>query len=58
MVIIVHEWLVECGSELPKANFVNLLSNVWLESITPSNVVSGFRTTGIYPVDREKYPKS
>ena len=58
MGIIVHEWLVEWGSKLPKANFVNLLSNVWHEGITPSNVVSAFRTRGIYPVDREKYPKS
>lgn len=51
-------FLRKWGSKLAKANFVNLLSKVWHEGLTPSNVISGFRTTGIYPVDREKYPKS
>ena len=42
---------------MTKVNFVNLLSNGWHEGITTSNVISGFRTTGIYSFDREKYPK-
>ena len=28
-----------------------LLSRVWHEGLKPSNAVSGFRTTGIFPVD-------
>ena len=55
---LLNEWVVEWGSKLTKANFVNLLSKVWHEGLKPSNVVSGFRTTGIFPVDREKYKKS
>ena len=50
--------MVEWGSKINKANFVNLLSKVWHEGLKPSNVVSGFRTTGIFPADREKYKKS
>lgn len=53
-----RKWLIEWGSKLAKANFVNLLSKVWHEGLTPSNVIIGFRTTGIYLADREKYPKS
>ena len=55
---LLNEWVVEWGSKLTKANFVNLLSKVWHEGLKPSNVVSGFRATGIFPVDREKYKKS
>ena len=55
---LLNEWVVEWGSKLTKANFVNLLSKVWHEGLKPSNVVSGFRTTGIFPVGREKYKKS
>ena len=55
---LLHDWLVEWGSRLTKANFVNLVCKVWHDGLKPSNVISGFRTTGIYPVDREKYKKS
>ena len=34
------------------------MSKVWHEGLKPSNVVSGFRTTGIFPVDKEKCKKS
>ena len=50
--------MIEWGSKLTKANFVNLLSKLWHEGLKPSNVVSAFRTTGIFPVEREKYKKS
>ena len=56
--LLLHKWLVEWGSKLTKANFVNFLSKVWHEGLTASNVISGCRATGIYPFDREKYPKS
>ena len=55
---LLNEWVIEWGSKLTKANFVNLLSKVWHEDLKPSNFVSGFRTTGIFPVDREKYKNS
>ena len=54
---LLNEWVVERGSKLTEANFVNLLSKVWHEGLKPSNVLSGFRTTGIFPVDRKKYKK-
>ena len=50
---LLNEWVVEWGSKLTKANFLNLLSKVWHKGLRPSNVVSGLRTTGIFPVDRE-----
>ena len=34
-------------------NFCSLFSKAWLESMTVSNIAGGFRTTGLYPVNRD-----
>ena len=39
---LLNEWVVDWGY---------LLSKVWHEGLKPSDVVSGFRTTGIFPLD-------
>ena len=35
-----------------KINFNFVFRNAWLNAITPTNVVSGFRKTGVYPFNR------
>jgi hypothetical protein len=44
--------------QLVKSEQVNLLCSVWNECLSTSNVKSGFRKTGIYPIDRSQYPTS
>nr|CAH7760106.1 unnamed protein product [Callosobruchus chinensis] len=38
--------------------FANLLCKIWHEGITPETILTGFRSTGIYPPNRNKYPVS
>ena len=41
---------------LNKSEFVNLVCSVWDEGLSELNIVSGFRSCGIFPLNREKYP--
>ena len=41
---------------ITKPVFSDLLCSVWHKSLSPENIRSGFRATGIYPLDRSKYP--
>ena len=41
------------GQVISCYNFCQLFSKAWIESMTASNTITGFETTGIYPVDRE-----
>ena len=41
---------------ISKSTFVDLLASVWYTGLSPENVKAGFRATGIYPVDRSRYP--
>ncbi|KAJ8914133.1 hypothetical protein NQ315_016211, partial [Exocentrus adspersus] len=43
---------------LSKPEFVELLAEVWTHAIKPTNIVSGFRSCGIFPVDKTKFPTS
>ena len=40
------------------AEFVNLISSDWHEGMNENNEIAGFETTGIWPLDLEKYDKS
>ncbi|KAJ8869551.1 hypothetical protein PR048_028542 [Dryococelus australis] len=51
-------WYRDNNRKLQKNEFVNLLCEVWTEGLKPENIISGFRSTGIYPTDRNKYPVS
>ena len=42
---------------ISKPVFVNSLSEIWHKCLSSSNIISGFRATGIYPINREKYPQ-
>jgi hypothetical protein len=39
-----------------KSEFVDILCSAWPKGLTPSNIIAGFRSCGIYPVCREQYP--
>ena len=44
--------------KVDKAEFVNLISSIWHIGMKESNVIAGFETTGIWPLNKEKYDKS
>ena len=49
----VHDYQVKHpGRVISKHNFSSIFSEAWLRSMTPVNILSGFRTTGVYPVNR------
>ena len=43
---------------LAKSAFVDVLCGIWHKGLTKDNLVSSFRTSGIYRVDPSKYPIS
>ena len=55
-------WREEChifllknqGKVISKFSFSQIFSKAWLKSMTPSNIISGFHNTGIYPLDKTK----
>lgn len=53
-------WNSEWGASKPitKSVFVNKISEVWHEGLSPDNVKAGFEATGICPLDRSKYPEN
>jgi len=44
------------GQVITKFNFVSLFVEAWSKAVTPSNLISGFRTCGIYPVNASAIP--
>ena len=44
--------------KVDKAEFVNILAKVWHEGLNEKNVIAGFESTGIWPLNRDKYDKS
>ena len=40
---------------LRKADFGNLISKIWRKGLSEENIISGFRATGIFPVNASKY---
>ncbi|XP_066946101.1 uncharacterized protein [Macrobrachium rosenbergii] len=49
----------QTGARVPlqKCGFVNMLCSVWKQGLSTDNVKAGFRATGIYPLNSEKYNK-
>ena len=58
--IELNSWVNEFGPRMPmrKANFVNKLGEIWYKGLSPENIKAGFRATGVFPVDKEKFPTS
>ena len=44
--------------KVDKAEFVNQISSIWHIGMKESNVIAGFETTCIWPLNKEKYDKS
>jgi hypothetical protein len=42
--------------EISKSESVDLLCNIWQESLCVSTVLSGFRKSGVFPPNRDQYP--
>ena len=40
------------GKVITKFNFNQLFSQAWLKSLTPANLIAGFKTCGVFPFDR------
>ena len=57
---MLNDRLNELGpkARLDKATFVDKLCEVWHAGLKSENIISGFTSTGIFPVDRTKYPES
>ena len=54
-----NAWINEFGVSEPirKGIFVNKLCEVWHQGLSASNIKAGFECTGIFPIDRKKYPE-
>lgn len=46
------------SARLSKSLFVELLSQVWTEGMKSQNIIKGFQSTGIFPVDAKKFPET
>lgn len=51
-------WQTENQRKLTKSEFVDLLCKIWHNGMTSDTIMAGFRSTGIYPPNRNKYPVS
>ena len=54
-----NAWVSFSGPRKPisKDIFANLLCEIWNEGISSKKVIAGFEVTGIYPIDKSKYPE-
>ena len=50
---VCHNFIVKNpGMHITKVNFSYVFSEAWIQALTPKNIMAGFRTTGIYPFNR------
>ena len=50
---VCHDYMAtHLGQVINHYNFVRLFAKAWVESMTTTNIVAGFETTGIYPINR------
>ena len=40
------------GKVITKFNFNYLFSKAWFQALTPANLIAGFKTCGVYPLNR------
>lgn len=50
------KWQRETNGKMSKSDFSNLLGRLWHTGLSEENVKSGFRHTGIFPLDQNQYP--
>ena len=52
---VCHEYITNNpGRVVTRHSFSELFAKAWMRSMTVKNIVSAFRTCGIYPIDRNK----
>ena len=50
---VVHDFLQPNPSQvITKFNFNSLFAKAWVNAITPANLISGFKTCGVFPLNR------
>lgn len=49
-------WQRENQRSLTKSEFVDLICSIWTQGISSLNIISGFRTCGIFPFNQDRYP--
>ena len=55
---VCHTFMAENpGKRVTRFNFSQLFSLAWMQAMTMKNIVSGFRVTGVYPVNRKVVEK-
>lgn len=55
---VLNYWNTRGDRNITKARFGTIFTKVWLKSVTPENVMAGFRATGIFPFDPHCIPDS
>jgi len=51
---VCHDFLIaNAGMVVTRYQFSQLFNKAWMQSMTISNITSGFKVTGIYPTDRQ-----
>ena len=51
---VCHQYMADNpGKVVTRYNFSKLLSKAWMTAMTMANITSGFRVTGVYPVNRD-----
>lgn len=43
------------GRVITRYDFSSLFSQAWIESMTPKNILAGFRVTGVHPLNRKAF---
>ena len=53
-----NKWVNQWGPKEPvkKAQFVNLLGEIWHDGLSKPNIQAGFSKMGIFPINRERFP--
>lgn len=56
---VLNKWCTTHGAKqsLSKPFFVDELAGIWKQCLSEKNVKAGFETTGIFSVDKNKYPR-
>lgn len=56
---VLNDWLSHVGPKgsFRKCNFVDKLCEIWYKGLSSENICAGIRATGIWPLDRTKFPR-
>jgi hypothetical protein len=46
-----------CGAQMSKVQFFLPFTKTWREAMTPTNILAGWKKTGLWPIDKARIPK-